>query len=130
MIALTPGIGGDVRVGASRPRLAATAAGGCPTFRTPTPSSGDRAGWLLDGDDPAVVHVRDPVAERKDPVVVSYDDDGPVGPDRRLPQQAHYGEARLVVQRGRRLVADQQARLMHQRPRDRHPLHLSARELA
>ena len=36
----------------------------------------------------------------------------------------------FVVERGGRLVADQEARLVDQGPRDRHPLHLAAGELA
>ncbi len=39
---------------------------------------------LLDTGDDAVVHVSDPVAEVEDAVVVRHDDDGPVGPDRRI----------------------------------------------
>ena len=45
-------------------------------------------------------------------------------------EQFHDGQAGLVVERGRRLVADQQPRLVHQGPGDRHPLHLPAGELA
>ena len=81
-------------------------------------------------DDPAVVHVGDPLAELEDAVVVGHHDDGPVGPDGRLAEQLHDGQARLVVQRGRRLVADQQPRLVDQGPGDGDPLHLAARELA
>ena len=39
---------------------------------------------LIEADDPAVVHVGDPLAELEDAVVVGHDDDGPVGPDGRL----------------------------------------------
>ena len=77
----------------------------------------------------AVVHVGDPVAEVEDAVVVGDDHDGPVGPDGRLAEQLHHGQAGLVVERGGRLVADQQARLVDQGPGDRDPLLLAAGEL-
>ena len=59
-------------------------------------------GSLLDVDDPAVVHVGEPLAEGEDAVIVGDDDDRPVRPDDRVPQQFHDGEARLVVE-GREL---------------------------
>ena len=72
------------------------------------------AASVLDLDDPAVVHVGDPVAEVEDAVVVGDDHDGAVGPDGRLAEQFHDGQAGLVVERRGRLVADQQARLVDQ----------------
>ena len=59
-------------------------------------------------DDTAVVHVGDPVAELEDAVVVGDDDHGAVGPDGDLAEQFHDGQAGLVVERGGRLVADQE----------------------
>src|SRR4051812_1222907 len=77
-------------------------------------SGGGDLAALLDTDDPAVVHVGDPLAVLEDAVVVGHDDHRAVGPDGRLAEQLHDGHAGLVVERGRRLVADQKARLMHQ----------------
>src|SRR5690242_17638128 len=84
----------------------------------PRGSGGGLAGPVLDLDDPAVVHAGDPVAEVEDPVVVGDDDDRAVGADGDLAEQLHDGQAGLVVERGGRLVADEEPGLVHQGARD------------
>ena len=68
------------------------------------------------GDDPAVVHVGDPLAEVEDAVVVGDDDHGAVGLDGGLAEQLHHAQPGLVVERGGRLIADQEAGLVDQGP--------------
>ena len=79
--------------------------------------------------DPAVVHVRDAVGEVEDAGVVGHHDHGAVRPDGALRQQLHHRLAVRGVERGRRLVADDEARLVDQRPGERDALLLAAREL-
>src|SRR5438132_8083696 len=77
--------------------------------------------------DPPVAHVHDAVSEAKDPVVVRDDHDRPVRLHRHAAEQFHHGLARARVQGGRRLIADEQTRLMNEGPGDGHALLLTAR---
>ena len=87
----------------------------------------DRSADLLD---PAVVHHRDPVAHRQRLLLIVGDvDEG--DPDLALdPLQLDLEPlAQLQVERPERLVEQQHLRQVDQRPRQRHPLLLPAREL-
>src|SRR5262249_35413009 len=72
----------------------------------------------FDAIDAAVAHVDDAIAEAENAVIVRHDDDGPFRLHRDATQQLHHGLARVGVERGGRLVADQQSRFVDQRPGD------------
>ena len=77
----------------------------------------------------AVGHLHDAIAVVENAVVVRDDDHRPVRLHRHAPQQFHHGLPRVGVERRGRLVADQQPRLVDQRPGDRHALLLPAGKL-
>ena len=92
------------------------------------PQCGGEPFGRRDLHDPSVVHVGDGVGVVEDARVVRDDDDGAVGLDGVRGQQLHDGLAARMVQRRRRLVADDEARLVHERARDGHALLLAPGE--
>ena len=102
-------------------------AGGAPALR--------RSGMVVvfrvvvNPDHAAVLHFGDAVGKVINPVVVGDDEDAAVGLE-----GAGFEEIQSLlpcggVERGRGFVADDEPRLVHQRPRDRDPLELPAGEL-
>src|SRR5262245_52704334 len=85
---------------------------------------GGRA-WPAPFHDAPVVHARDAVRVMEDARVVSDDDHRTIRPHRIVRQESHYRLAAGVIERRRRLVADNKARLVNERPGDRHPLLLT-----
>ena len=81
--------------------------------------------------DPALVHHGDAVAHRQRLfLVVRHEHQRDAEPPLQLLQLELHLLAQLAVERAERLVAQQHARLDHQRARERHALLLAARELA
>jgi hypothetical protein len=76
----------------------------------------------------AIVHVGNPMGVMKNSVIVCDDNDGSIWSDCSGREQLHHGLTRLVVQRSRRLIADDQTGLMNKRSGQCDPLLLAARE--
>jgi hypothetical protein len=83
---------------------------------------------LLQGRDPAIVHVRNLVSEIEDAGVVCDDDDGPIGTNRRRAQQFHHCVACPPIQSRRWLIANNELWLVDQRPGQCDSLLLAARK--
>ena len=75
---------------------------------------------------PTVFHVRHAVGVFENAIVVRDDDDAAIRLGGDVLQNLHHLLAVLAIERRRRLVANDQLRVMHQRPRDGHALLLSA----
>ena len=88
----------------------------------------DHRGHRAALDDLARVHHRDPIGEMLDQAeIVGDEQDGERELALQLAQQAEDLRLNGHVERGGRLVGDQQRRLRHQRHRDHHPLSQPAR---
>jgi hypothetical protein len=81
---------------------------------------------LLDLHDISVIHSGDAVAEGKHAIVVSHDDDGPVGSDRGIAHELNNRQSGFMVEGGRWFVANEEAWLMHERTCDRDSLLLAS----
>ena len=79
-------------------------------------------------DDLAVTHAQHPLGVRCDIRFVGDHDDGAAVGVEVVEQRQHVGGA-AAVERARRLIGQQQHRVGDDRPCDRHPLLLSARQL-
>src|SRR5262245_41531399 len=80
----------------------------------------------FDIQDSPVIHPGDGIGKVENAVVVSHDDHCAIRTHSFRRQQLHHGMPGLGVQRGRRLVAHQQTRLVDERARQSHSLLLSA----
>src|SRR5262249_18267409 len=89
-----------------------------------------RAGPRLSLDDPAVIHVGDHACEVEDSAVMGDDENGTFGADRLPSEQLHDLVSGLGVEGRGRLVAHDQARLVHERSRQGHALLLAAGQLS
>src|SRR5215831_12648696 len=81
-----------------------------------------RIGARLRTYDPAIVHVGDGTREVEDSAIVGDDEHRALGPDRHLGEQLHDALPGLGIERRRRLVADDEARLVDERSRQGHTL--------
>ena len=89
-------------------------------------------GWSADGflaGDPAVLEPEDPVGEGEDPVVVGHDHEGHAALVGQPLDQPHDRLPVLGVERGGRLVGEEDGRLIGQGPGDRHPLAFARAQL-
>ncbi len=77
----------------------------------------------------AVLEPHDPVGDVANPLVVADDDDAPALLLGDPPQQPHDLVTDLRVEIGGRLIGQDERRVVDQRPGDRHPLLLAARQL-
>ena len=71
---------------------------------------------------PAILKHEDAVGEIENPIVMCHDDAGAVFGNGNIMKQVHYAAARFGVERRSGLVANDQARFMHQRAGDRDAL--------
>src|SRR5579871_86822 len=84
---------------------------------------------LLFPDDLAVFHANDAMAAGANPRVVRHDHERLLLLPVQFLQQLHDLVRRLTVEVSRRLVCPHDRRVVHQRPRDRHPLSLPTAQL-
>jgi len=77
-------------------------------------------------NDPSVIHTRDTIGKLEDPCIVSDYDHGSTGTLRNFSYGRHHCVPSFVIKAARRLVANYQLRVMHQRASDCHPLLLAS----
>jgi hypothetical protein len=65
---------------------------------------------------PAIAHVHNPIPKIEDAVVMRDNDHRSIRADGHFAKHFHYVAARLPIESGRRLIAEQQTRLVHQGP--------------